>query len=103
MGKVRTLEDERRAAEARLNEIQESKPQGQEAIISLEQQLEIENFQKKAVEANKELRQVRKDLRSEFDTLQSLIKVGNTFIVSFLVIAAGILLWLMRRVRRAAR
>ncbi|NOX98699.1 MAG: hypothetical protein GXP30_03040, partial [Verrucomicrobia bacterium] len=103
MGKVRELEDDRRAAEARLNEIQASKPKGQEAVLSLEQQTEIENFQKRAVEANKELRQVRKDLRSEFDTLQAMIKVGNTFGVSCLVIIAGIMLWLMRRVRRAAR
>ncbi|MCF6314425.1 MAG: GldG family protein [Verrucomicrobiales bacterium] len=103
MGKVRALEDERRAAEARLNEIQANKPEGQEAILSEQQQEEIESFQKKAVEANKELRQVRKDLRSEFDSLQSLIKVGNTFGVALLVILAGILLWLWRRVRTAAR
>jgi len=103
MGKVRELEDERRAAEARLNEIQENKPKGQEAILSQEQQSEIENFQKKAVEANKELRQVRKDLRREFDSLQALIKVGNTFGVAVLVIIAGILLALMRKARTAAR
>ncbi len=103
MGKVRELEDERRAAEARLNEIQANKPEGQEAILTEEQQAEIENFKVKAVEANKELRQVRKDLRSEFDSLQALIKIGNTFGVVLLVILAGILLSLIRRARTAAR
>ncbi len=103
MGKVRELEDERRAAEARLNDIQANKPEGQEAILTVEQQDEIENFQKKAVAANKELRQVRKDLRSEFDSLQALIKIGNTFAVALLVILIGILLALVRRARTAAR
>jgi ABC-type uncharacterized transport system involved in gliding motility auxiliary subunit len=103
MGKVRELEDERRAAEARLNEIQENKPKGQEAILTAEQQKEIDAFQKKAVDANKELRQVRKDLRREFDSLQSLIKIGNTFGVALLVILVGILLALVRKSRTAAR
>lgn len=103
MGKVRELEDERRAAEARLNDIQANKPEGQEAILSVEQQTEIENFQKKAVEANRELREVRKDLRREFDSLQALIKIGNTFGVAVLVILAGILLSMLRRSRTAAR
>ncbi|MFK5924372.1 MAG: GldG family protein [Verrucomicrobiota bacterium] len=103
MGKVRELEDERRAAEARLNEIQANKPEGQEAILTVEQQDEIEDFQKKAVEANKELREVRKDLRREFDSLQALIKIGNTFAVALLVILIGILLALFRRARTAAR
>jgi len=103
MGKVRALEDERRAAEARLNEIQANKPEGQEAILSEEQQTEIENFKIKAVESSKELRQVRKDLRREFDSLQALIKIGNTFAVALLVILTGILLALFRRARTAAR
>ncbi len=103
MGKVRELEDEHRAAEARLNEIQQNKPEGQEAILTAEQQEEIENFQKRAVEVNKELRQVRKDLRREFDSLQSLIKIGNTFGVALLVILVGILLALVRKSRTAAR
>lgn len=103
MGKVRALEDERRAAEARLNEIQANKPEGQEAILTEEQQREIENFKVKAVESSKELRQVRKDLRREFDSLQALIKIGNTFAVALLVILTGILLALFRRARTAAR
>jgi len=71
--------------------------------LSVEQQTEIEDFQKKAVEANRELREVRKDLRREFDSLQALIKIGNTFGVALLVILAGILLSMLRRSRTAAR
>jgi ABC-type uncharacterized transport system involved in gliding motility auxiliary subunit len=68
--KIRDLEKSLQDTQTRLNELQQAK-QGtgqQKFILSPEQQAELTKFKQKQAEANKELKQVRKDLRREVDS-----------------------------------
>jgi hypothetical protein len=88
----------------KLNELQSTKAgeKGQRFVLSPEQQQEIANFRKKEGEAKKELKQVRKNLRSDIDSLENRTKWLNIAGVPILVVAAGIFLAVRRRSKQAA-
>jgi len=103
--KIKDLEKSLQDAQTKLNELQQAK-QGtgqQKLILSPEQQAEITKFKQKQAEVNKELKQVRKDLRREIDSLENRIKWYNIAGMPFLVTAAGISLALVKRKKTAAR
>ena len=91
------MEDSLAETQAKLNELQQHKEKGQRFILSPEQQAELEKFQKKQVEANRTLKQVRKDLRREVDRLEAHVKWWNIFAMPLAVTACGILLALYKR------
>ncbi|MFV1995279.1 MAG: hypothetical protein ACC661_07565, partial [Verrucomicrobiales bacterium] len=101
--KIQDLEAESREAESRLNELQVQKGEGQQFVLSTEQQAEIEDFLEKRKEVNRELREVRKDLRRDIDSLVARLKFTNILAMPVIVIAIGVILALSRRARRAAR
>lgn len=104
--KIRDLEKSLQDTQTRLNELQQAK-QGasgqQKFILSPEQQAELERFKQKQAEVNKELKQVRKDLRREIDSLENRLKWLNIAGMPLLVTVAGISLALIKRKRTAAR
>ena len=103
--KIKDLEKSLQDAQTRLNELQQAK-QGsgqQKFILSPEQQAELAKFKQKQAEVNKELKQVRKDLRREIDSLENRLKWINIAGMPFLVTAAGVSLALIKRKRTAAR
>jgi ABC-type uncharacterized transport system involved in gliding motility auxiliary subunit len=102
--KIAELEKSLQDAQTKLNELQQTKQEaGQRFILSAEQQAEIAKFRQKQAEVNKELKQVRKDLRREIDSLENRLKWLNIAGMPLAVTAAGISLALIKRKRTAAK
>ena len=64
-----------------------------------EQQSEVENFKKKAIETRRDLKELRKNLRVESESLQFWTKVINIAVVPLLVVLLGVGLAMARRRR----
>jgi len=100
LGKIKALEDVLSQATEKLQALQKGRPSGAAtggAILTPEQQTEMDNFRKKSVETRKELKEMRKNLREETETLQLWTKVINIALVPLLVMALGITLAVVRR------
>lgn len=106
LGKIKALEDTLNQTTEKLQALQKggkSAGASSGAILTPEQQAELENFRKKSIETRKELKEVRKNLREETDTLQLWTKVINIALVPLLVVALGVTLAIIRRRRVNAR
>ncbi|MEI6713004.1 MAG: Gldg family protein [Verrucomicrobiota bacterium] len=103
--KIKSLETSLTEAQTKLNELQRSKGEnnGQKFILSPEQQTEIEKFRAKEREVKVQLKEERKRLRSDIDSLENNLKWLNIALMPAVVAAAGVGLALMRQKRRAAR
>ncbi len=102
--KIRDLEKSLQDAQTRLNELQQAKQgQQQRLILSPEQQAEIQKFKQKQAEVNKELKQVRKDLRRDIDSLENRLKWWNIAGMPLVVIGAGMSVAFIKRKKTAAR
>ncbi len=101
--KIRDLEKNLQETQTRVSELQKAKEGQQRFILSPEQQAELAKFQQKQAEARKELKEVRKDLRREIDSLENRLKWLNIAGMPLLVTAAGISLALVKRKKTAAR
>ena len=64
-----------------------------------EQQVEIDKFRQTSAEARRELKEVRKDLRADSESLQFWPKMANIAAVPLLVALAGLALAIYRRKR----
>ena len=73
------------------------------AILTAEQQAELENFRKKSIETRKELKDVRKNLREETEALQLFTKIINIALVPLLVMLLGVGLAISKRRKANAR
>jgi len=103
LGKIKELEDSLNQTQEKLAALQKGRAGAQSTLLSPEQQAEIENFKKKAVETRKDLKELRKNLRVESDALQFWTKLVNIGLVPLLVVILGIVLAAARRRRQAAR
>lgn len=103
LGKIKGLEDSLNKTQEKLQDLQKKHGSGQATILTPEQQAEIENFRKTAAETRKDLKEVRKNLRVETDTLEFWTKVVNIGLVPLLVALAGLILALIQRRRVRAR
>ena len=103
--KIRDLEASLQETQDRLSELQRAKEgTGQQRmILSPEQQKELERFQEKQAQVNDELREVRKDLRAEVESLENRLKWVNIAGMPLLVTVAGISLAFIKRKRTAAK
>jgi ABC-type uncharacterized transport system involved in gliding motility auxiliary subunit len=101
--KIKDLEQSLQEAQTRLNELQKNKESGQRFILSAEQQQEIKNFQRKEAEVKKELKEVRKNLRQDIDSLENRLKWINIAGMPFLVAISGVSLALIKRKKTAAK
>lgn len=90
---------------AKLQQLEQQKDASQRAIISPEQEAEIGRFQEEKQRINKELKVVRRNLRSDIEALGSMLKFINIFLMPFLVSLAGILyaVYLRRRSMESAK
>lgn len=105
LGKIKALEDTLNQTTEKLQALQKggkSASANGGAILTPEQQAEMENFRKKSVETRKELKDVRKNLREETESLQLWTKVINIGLVPLLVMVLGIVLAIIKR-RQANR
>ena len=101
--RIKELEESLRETQRKLNELQQAKSTEQRFILSPEQQAELENFRKKEVETNKELKELRKNLRKEVESLQSRLKWANILAMPIVVAFSGIILAVVKRKRTAAK
>jgi ABC-type uncharacterized transport system involved in gliding motility auxiliary subunit len=102
-GKIAELEDSLSQTRQKLTELQTGKQTDQKTILSTEQQAEIKKFHENEANVNRELKQVRKDLRGEIDSLQNNLKWINIAGMPLLVTVAGLALAWIKRMKRAAR
>ena len=86
-----------------MNELQVTKDENQKFVLSPEQQAEIESVNKKVTEKNRELREVRKDLRKDIDSMVARLKAVNIAAMPAAVIIIGLGLAAARRSKLAAR
>jgi len=102
LGKIKELEDNLGQTQEKLNALQKGKGQGAGAILSAEQQTELENFRRKAAETRLALKEVRRELRADSEALQFWTKVLNIALMPLVVAIAGIGLAVLRRRRTPA-
>ncbi len=85
----------------RLNELQAARQEDQQFILSPEQQREIEGFNRERFETQRQLREVRKNLRRDINRLGTILKAINLFAVPLAVATFGVGYWWKRRQRGA--
>jgi ABC-type uncharacterized transport system involved in gliding motility auxiliary subunit len=101
-GKIQTLEDELQKTTAKLQELQKGQKAGSGApgaqqILNPEQQAEMERFRKTVAEARLALKEVRKNLRQDAESLVFWTKVTNIAAMPLLVALFGLMLAFFRR------
>ena len=101
--KIRQMNEDLAKTQEQLNELQTKKEPGQKLILSTEQQAKIQEFQAKKRKTERDLRDLRKNLRQEIDSLENRLKWVNIAAVPLLVAAAGIALALIRKQRTKAQ
>ena len=102
LGKINDLQTSLNQAQEKLNSLQKGRGPGAGAILTSEQQTELDNFKRKAAETRLELKEVRRQLRAESDALQFWTKVVNIALMPLLVAIAGIAFAVLRRRRAPA-
>ncbi len=96
-GKIRELEQTLATAQRKITELQKNKAEGQQYVLSPEQKVELENFRKKQAGTRKDLKELRKSLRTESDSLEFWTKLINVGAMPLLVALAGIALAMLKR------
>jgi hypothetical protein len=104
LGKIKELEDGLNKTHENLQALQKGKPGAAAAMLTAEEQAELDNFRRRAIEIRRDLKELRKNLRVETDALEFWTKVFNIGLVPLLVAILGLVLALARsrRVRAAA-
>jgi ABC-type uncharacterized transport system involved in gliding motility auxiliary subunit len=101
--KIKEIEAKLAETQKRLNELQSKKEGGQRFILSPEQQKELENFKHEEASSKKELKEVRKKLRQDIDSLEFRTKVINIGAMPLVVILAGLSSAFIKRQRAKAK
>ena len=87
--------------ENKLLQLEQAKDSSNSAIVSADQQQEVENFTNKKLTIRKELRQVRHSLQKDIQRVESIVKVVNLALVPLLITLFGLML-LFFKSRRVA-
>ena len=101
--KIDELESSLTQARQKLSELQSGKQADQKSVLSPEQQAEIKKFQENETTIDRQLKQVRKELRQEIDSLQNWLKWLNIALMPALVTGVGLGLAFFKKRSRAAR
>ena len=88
--KEQELQQELSETERKLTALQSAKSQDQAQILSPEQKTELDNFLKRKLEIRKELRQVRRQLDAEIESLGTRLKILNIVLMPLLVTLAAL-------------
>ncbi|MDD5677913.1 MAG: Gldg family protein [Kiritimatiellae bacterium] len=97
MMQERTLQEQLAATQTRLESLQSQKDKSQRFILSAEQEQEIAKFKQEQIKTQRELKQVRKNLREGIEELGVKVKVINILAVPVLVCLAGLAFGWRRR------
>ena len=90
---------EKRAEETnqKLQALNSKKNEKQSFVLNPEQEAEIKKFQEEKIRINRELKAVRRNLKSDIESMGNVIKFVNIFFMPFLIAVAGILFAIRRR------
>ncbi|HVR36189.1 MAG TPA: Gldg family protein [Methylomirabilota bacterium] len=100
---LKQLQDDRAEAQRRINELQAQKQPDQRFILSPEQQQELERLRNREVEANQKLKELRRELRKEADSLVFWTKFMNIVLMPAGVALVGVVLAVVKRSKTAAK
>ncbi|MFP4307356.1 MAG: Gldg family protein [Desulfococcaceae bacterium] len=81
----------------KLEQLERQKDGSQEFIMSAEQEAEIQQFQQEKARINRELKEVRRNLRADIETLGGWVKFLNIFGMVLVVAMAGLAFGLYQR------
>ncbi|HPC60083.1 MAG TPA: Gldg family protein [Verrucomicrobiota bacterium] len=101
--RIKELEESLADTQRQLNELQQKKEKGQRFILSPEQQAALENFRKKEAEVKIQLKEERKKLRRDIDSLERRLKWFNIAAMPLVVSASGLALAFFKRKRTSAK
>jgi ABC-type uncharacterized transport system involved in gliding motility auxiliary subunit len=101
--KIDELEASLTQTRQKLSELQTGKQPDQKSVLSPEQQAEIKKFQENETQIDRQLKEVRKQLRQEIDSLQNWLKWLNIALMPALVTCIGLGLAFFKKRSRAAR
>ena len=101
--RIKEMEESLAETQRQLNELQQKKEKGQRFILSPEQQAALENFRKKEGEVKVKLKEERKKLRQDIDSLQNRLKWFNIAAVPLAVSLSGLVLAYYKRKRTSAK
>jgi len=103
-GKIQALEEEVQKTTAKLQELQKSQgPAGKSGqLLSPEQQAELERFRKTVAQTRLELKEMRRNLRQDAESLVFWTKVANIVLMPLLVALVGLLVAFVGGRRRKA-
>lgn len=90
------LQDDLVAMEDRIAQLEAQKPEGT-AVLSGDQEVEIERFRDQLLETRKALREVKRSLRQEIDDLGTWLALINIVLMPVLIIAFALVRVLLRR------
>ncbi|MDD4017140.1 MAG: Gldg family protein [Kiritimatiellae bacterium] len=93
------LEAALQETQQRLTQLQQQKTGKERLILSKEQQSELEQFRKTQADTRKQLKEVRKNLNSEIESLGLTLKVVNIALIPLLVIVFGLYRGFQRKKR----
>lgn len=101
--KEQELQKELTDTERKLTELQSAKAKDQAQILSPEQKAELDKFLKRKLEIRKELRQVRRQLDAEIESLGTRLKIVNIVLIPLLLTLAALAFawWRAQRRRQA--
>jgi ABC-type uncharacterized transport system involved in gliding motility auxiliary subunit len=103
-GRLKGLEDEVQKTVAKLQELQKARGSAAKSaqLLTPEQQLELQNLNKKKIQIQRELKELRKNLRQDAEALVFWTKVANIALMPLLVILAGLLVFFIKRKKQFA-
>src|SRR6185436_3305556 len=86
----------------KLQELQKARGAGAKSaqLMTPEQQVEIENFRKRVTETRRELKELRKNLRQDAESLVFWTKVVNIALMPLVVVFLGLAMYFLKRRRQ---
>ncbi|MBW1786312.1 MAG: Gldg family protein [Deltaproteobacteria bacterium] len=103
LSKEKELLDRVERTNRKLRELEQRKDDSQRLIVSPEQEAEIARFKAERHTIRRELKQVRKNLRADIESLGNRLKAINLFLMPLLIAIAGIFFALYRQKRMKIR
>jgi ABC-type uncharacterized transport system involved in gliding motility auxiliary subunit len=105
LGKIKELEDDLQETQKKLEDIQKrrgDKDKSASVVLSPEQQVEVDEFRKRSTATKKDLKELRRNLRQDADSLEFWTKVVNIGAVPLAIIIIGGLVAMARKRRMPA-
>ncbi|NVJ97298.1 MAG: Gldg family protein [Alphaproteobacteria bacterium] len=96
------LQQQLQVTEDRISQLEAQKPEGTD-VLSSDQEAEIDRFRDELLETRKALREVKRALRSEIDSLGNWLVAINVALMPLLIIAFALVRMLLRRKRMENR